>query len=259
MINLNKIAGVDLSITDDWKLIFGEPMSSVRESVRQIDSLSAVWMDPTVHGKEDVYRVYWGAYRVADHAIFRRHGLDHAYVIILPGCYGQEYAKTQGHYHPPVTGKDVSTPELYKVLHGHGCFLLQRSLSPYSKVDDVVLIDVSPGDVFHIAPGYGHLTVNWGDEPLVFEAFLTADLTATTEPYRARRGGTHYIIRNGERAEVVPNKHYEYLPLLRRCQSSDLQRWEEIWGDLLYTQVVHHPGDFVFLSEPSQFDTAWSL
>lgn len=259
MIDLSKIAGLDLSITDDWKLIFGEPMSSVRESVRQIDSLAAVWMDPTVRGEEDIYSVYWGACRAADQAIFQRHKLDHAYVMLLPGCYGQEYAKTQGHYHPPIAGKDVSTPELYKVLHGHGCFLLQHSSPPYSKVGDVVLIEVSPGDVLHVAPGYGHLTVNWGAEPLVFEAFLATDLATTTEPYRARRGGTHYVIRGAEGPEVVTNEHYEYLPSLRRCHSSDLQRWEEVWGSLLYTRVVHHPGDFVFLSDPSQFDTAWSL
>lgn len=257
MRDLSRIAGVNLALTDDWKLLFGEPMSSIRESVRQIDSLAAVWMNPTVHGERDIYRVYWGSYRAADKTIFQRYKLDHAYVVLFPGCYGQEYAKTQGHYHPPVAGKSASSPELYKVLHGHGCFLLQRSSPPYSKIDDVVLVEVSPGDVFHVAPDYGHLTVNWSNEPLVFEAFLAADLTAITEPYRVRRGGTHYVVRGAAGPEVIPNERYKALPPLRR--RSSFQDWEETWDELLYPRVVHHPENFVFLLDPSQFDPAWSL
>lgn len=259
MIDLCKIAGVNVSLTDDGQLAFAEPMSSMVESVRQIDSLAAVWMDPTVRGQEDIYRVYWGAYRSADHAIFEKYGLDHAYVVLFPGCYSCEYNKTQGHYHPPLTGKNASTPELYKVLHGRGCFLLQRSSPPYTNVDDIVLVEVTAGDVFHVAPNYGHLTVSWGDEPLVFEAFLSTNLTPITEPYRARRGGTHYVIHEAAGPAVVSNERYEKLPSLRRRDSSNLVRWEETWGDLLYPWVVHHPEDFLFLVDSSQFDPAWTL
>lgn len=260
MLDLSKIAGVDVSLTADARLMFGEPMSPMVESVRQIDSLSAVWMDPSVSGPDDIYRVYWGAYRADDQAIFAAHDLDHAYVVLFPGRHGQEYNKTQGHYHPPLPGTAASTPELYKVLHGRGYFALQRSLPPFTEVDDVVLVEAVAGDVFHVAPNYGHLTINLGDEPLVFEAFLSTNLTPVTDPYRARRGGTHYVVHGPNHSpEVAPNERYGALPPLRRCSSADMERWETRWGHLCYTQVVQHPEEFHYLVDPAQFDPAWTL
>jgi hypothetical protein len=85
MIDLSKMAGVKLSLTDDGQLAFAEPMSVMVESIRQVDSLAAVWMDPSVRGATDIYRVYWGAYRAADQAVFEEHGLDHAYVVLFSG------------------------------------------------------------------------------------------------------------------------------------------------------------------------------
>ncbi len=259
MIDLSKMAGVKLSLTADGQLHFAEPMSALVESVRQVDSLAAVWMDPTVRGATDIYRVYWGAYRADDQVIFAEHGLDHAYVVLLPGIYNGEYNKTQGHYHPPVAGTNASTPELYKVLHGRGRFLLQRSSPPFAKVEDVVLLDVGPGDVFHVAPNYGHLTINLGEEPLVFEAFLSKNLTPITEPYRARRGGTHYLIREADGPAVLCNERYGDLPNLRQISSADLKPWETHWGELLYPWFVQHAAAFHFLADPTQFDPTWTL
>lgn len=259
MVDLSQIAGISLSLTDDGQLLFGDVMSAMVESVRQIDSLNAVWMDSSVGGTQDIYRVYWDAYRATDGAVLQQHGVNHAYVVLFPGCYGNEYAKTQGHYHPPVLGTTLATPEVYKVLHGHGYFLLQSSSPPYNAVDDSVLVEATAGDVFYVAPNYGHLTVNWGTEPLVFEAFLAANLTPITEPYRARRGGTHYIRRGFTAPEVVANVHYVSLPALRRVTCRQLESWEARWGELLYPWVVHHPADFAFLADPGQFDPAWTL
>lgn len=259
MFDLSKISGVKLSLTDDGQLHFAEPMSAMVESVRQVDSLAAVWRDPSVHGQAAIYRVYWGAYRAGDQVIFAEHGLDHAYVVLLPGAFNGEYNKTQGHYHPPVTGTNLSTPELYKVLHGRGRFLLQHSAPPFDQVDDIVLVDVGPGDLFHVAPNYGHLTVNVGDEPLVFEAFLSTNLTPITEPYRIRRGGTHYLIQEANGPTVVYNERYSDLPSLRQISSANLKLWEAYWGELLYPWFVHHAEAFHFLADPTQFDPAWTL
>ena len=263
MIDLSEIAGVGLGLSGENTLVFSEAMNPVVESVRQINSLSAVWMEASVQGAEDIYRVYWGAYRAAEQPAFSQYGLDHAYVVLFPGTYGCEYSKTQGHYHPPLPVSNLSTPELYKVLYGHGCFLLQHALPPYDHVDDVVLLEASAGDVFYVAPNYGHLTINLGDEPLVFEAFLSSNLTPNTEPYRARRGGAYYVV-EGDRREgeahysVMPNLAYIELPELRRCASNDLERWEAQWGNC-YRWVAEHPEEFAFLVDPAGFDPAWTL
>jgi hypothetical protein len=110
-----------------------------------------------------------------------------------------------------------------------------------------------------VAPNYGHLTINWGDEPLVFEAFLSSNLTPITEPYRTRRGGAHYVVKGSAQPEIVMNESYAELPMLRRCHGNNLESWEAKWGDLCYRWVVEHPEDFLFLVDPTRFDSAWTV
>lgn len=259
MIDLSAVAGIEVAL-HDTHLIFGAPMSEMVESVRQVNSLSAVWMDSSVHGEQDIYRVYWGAYRAVDTPVFAQHGLDHAYVVLFPGRHACEYNKTQGHYHPPLPGTTTSTPELYKVLYGQGYFALQRSHPPYDAIDDVVLVEAQAGDVFHVAPNYGHLTINTGDVPLVFEAFLPTQLTPLTEPYRARRGGAHYVVVGPDgQPEVISNALYGALPHLRHCRAAEFDQWESTWGRLCYAQVVEHPEAFHYLVDPAGFEPAWTL
>jgi glucose-6-phosphate isomerase len=252
MNDLTKQAGVAIKMSD-LRFEFGEPVTPNRLSVRRRGDLAAVWCDPDCMEAADgeLYAVYWGATRLTDGPAFQTLGLDHAYVMIKPGLCGTEFYKTQGHYHPPLAGTALGQPELYHVLTGSGLFVLQRALPPDWYVDDLIVAQVEPGSVVIVPPNYGHLTINWGQEPLVFEAFLAAGLETETAPYREKRGGACYCLTGEPGPRVVPNERYERLPPVR---------WERPWqwptGRSFYGAVVSELVDFTWLRTPAQFDLA---
>lgn len=245
-------AGVAADLRD-LRLYFDEPMTPARLSVRTIGDLAAVWRDPldAAQANSEIYAVYWGAVRASDAGLFQAQGLDHAYVIIEPGVYVSEYYKTQGHYHPPINGTALGEPELYHVLAGRGLFLLQCALPPDWTVGDVIAAEVEPGSVVIVPPNYGHLTVNWGNEPLVFEAFLSPDVEPSTPSYRERRGGACYCLATPDGPRIVPNERYGALPQARRDKP---WQWPADASQPFYSAIVGQLARFPWLRFPERFD-----
>jgi glucose-6-phosphate isomerase len=252
MDDLQARAGIAVDLRD-LRLHFDEPMTQARLSVRTIGDLAAVWRDPLdpMQADVEIYAVYWGAVRAADAGLFQAEGLDHAYVIIKPGVCGLEYYKTQGHYHPPINGTALGEPELYHVLAGRGLFLLQCALPSDWTVKDVIAIGVEPGSVVIVPPNYGHLTVNWSREPLVFEAFLSPAVAPSTLSYRERRGGACYCLATPEGPRVVPNEQYGAFPPARRDAP---WQWPADARLPFYSAIVGHLPRFTWLRFPERFD-----
>ena len=252
MNDLKTRAGIAVDLRD-LRLHFDEPMTPARLSVRTIRDLAAVWCDPLDPAQADaeIYTVYWGAVRADDAALFHEQGLDHAYVIIKPGVCGAEYYKTQGHYHPPINGTALGEPELYHVLAGRGLFLLQSALPPDWTVGDIIAAEVEPGSVVIVPPNYGHLTINWGQEPLVFEAFLSPEVEPSTASYRERQGGACYCLATAKGPRMAPNERYGVLPPARR----DVPwKWLADTGMPFYSAIAGHLPRFTWLRCPERFD-----
>jgi len=250
---LTERAGLAVEI-DSRRLQFKEPVTEPRLSVRTRSNLEAVWREPSRDPADpELYSVYWGTVPIRDEAAFRQQDLDHAYVMILPGTWQGEYFKTQGHYHPPMGENHLGHPELYYVLSGQGLFLLQHAAPPDWQVDDVVVVDVEPGGIVIVPPNYGHLTINTGAEPLVFEAFLANWLQPVTASYQARQGGAAYCLQTPEGPQIVPNERYERLPLIRRISATS---WELATSGVFYSAVASHLDRFAWLREPDSFHLA---
>jgi len=104
-----------------------------------------------------------------------------------------------------------------------------------------------------VPPNYGHLTVNYGGEPLVFEAFMAEKLAPATIPYRDRRGGAIYCLATASGPQVVPNPNYHALPKVREVAPLS---WSISTGanDAFYDAIVGQLDDFAWLYEPRTFD-----
>ncbi|GIG92013.1 glucose-6-phosphate isomerase family protein [Plantactinospora endophytica] len=83
--------------------------------------------------------------------------LPQSITTIQPGLTAGEFWMTKGHQHPDPQG------EIYLGLAGHGGLLLFDG-------ERAEWLDMSPGVIGYIPPGWAHRSVNVGDEPYKFLA-----------------------------------------------------------------------------------------
>jgi glucose-6-phosphate isomerase len=134
----------------------------VRRMLREIGSIfanqEAVQHVLSTEGDRLVYEVY-----VAE--VPERAGhLPYCTTVIYPGRVGDEYHMTKGHYH-----RKRDRAELYLGLSGEGYLLLQN------EAGDVRLVEMKPGIVAYVPPGWAHRTANTGEAPFVFFAVYPGD------------------------------------------------------------------------------------
>lgn len=130
-------------------------------------------------------------------------------VTVLPrpdADSGSELPKTVGHYHTPVSGFRLASPDLYQVAHGHARILLQ---SPIHDGPRSFFVDLQPGEAVLIPPQFGHVTINIGHSALAFANVCVRQPHLDYEPYFRHRGGTYYFVR-GEHNTVQAVRNPAY-------------------------------------------------
>ncbi len=83
--------------------------------------------------------------------------LPQSITTIWPGTCGGEFYMTKGHQHPDPQA------EIYLGLAGTGGLLMFDG-------ENVAWIDMAPGTIGYIPPGWAHRSINPGDEPYKFLA-----------------------------------------------------------------------------------------
>ncbi|MEW6032383.1 MAG: glucose-6-phosphate isomerase family protein [Bacillota bacterium] len=146
----------------------------------------------------------------------------------------------------------LTYPELYQVLSGRAHYLLQKPAAggPAGAIEDAVIVEAGPGDALYVPPGYGHVTINPGPDPLVMVNVVYAGFTSVYGPYRERHGAVYYEIEENGQGYFVPNDHYPDPPEPRLGRPTDLGVLGLRAGEPLYAQLVARPRAFAFLSRP---------
>ncbi len=168
--------------------------------IRRINDLEKVLYDKEwfSQNKEnfEIYHMYRG--------IKEKDGLRYDITEVTSKMFGVEYPKTKGHYHPGDYG------EIYMVIEGKAIYLLQnRDLS------DIVYIEVNPGEVAIIPPGYGHVTINCTDKPLKMANWVSPDFNSLYEPFLEKEGAAYFYTTEG----WVKNEKYGKIPEIRKENS----------------------------------------
>ena len=255
--------GLPLGLAARGRLEFREGLPPVAPQARTLEEMRPVLYNQTAGGPDELYLMYRGVGWPGDAARFSSLGLRFDVTVLLPGLVGGEYIKTAGHYHPD------GYPELYQVVHGQAHYLLQkRATRPAGEepraggtegpADDAALVDVvvveaGPGQALFVPPGYGHVTINPGTEPLVMVNVVDRTFASVYEPYRRRHGAAYYEVEvrddaNVVRAVFVPNDHYSDPPKPRLVQPTRLQDLGLSDDEPLYPQLAREPEVFGFLS-----------
>jgi len=111
---------------------------------------------------------------------------------IFPGKVGKEYYLTRGHYH------DKDDAEIYINLSGRGGLLMQ------TKKGETMYLDLKPGDIGYVPPGWGHRTINTGSEKLVFFFVYPSDAGHDYELVK-EKGFAKIVIEKNGAPKVVDN------------------------------------------------------
>lgn len=154
---------------------------------RSLDEMRPVLLDPSSTGLDPVYVVYKDLNNSWENK-----------TILSSGLYGQEFAKTFGHYH--ADGKD----EVYKIESGEGVLILQDE-------NEVRLIKVTAGQRVTILAKYAHAWINVGKVPLISydDHHNPKD---DYEKIKAKHGLAYYLINDNGQIKTIPNPNYQNPP-----------------------------------------------
>ncbi|MBP2134318.1 glucose-6-phosphate isomerase [Methanomicrobium sp. W14] len=162
--------------------------------------------------------------------------------IIPPRTLGREYVKTKGHYHPDAPC-GCGYPELYQVLSGEAHFLLQTK-DHY----DIVAIEAEEGEVALIPPGYGHVTINPGEDTLIMANIVSDNFESEYSEYILMHGAAYYELSDDG---FVKNPNYgKGLPDIRVVKAEEYPGLNLYHKKPIYS-LIGKKDSLEFLNNPS--------
>jgi glucose-6-phosphate isomerase len=216
-------------------------------AVRTVDDMRCVLADPAARCDGPLYFMYRDlALTPEDRTWLSEQDVRFDITVIPPATIGGEYVKTKGHYHPEGPS-GLGYPEVYQVLAGEAHYLLQRK-----DLSDVVAVTARAGEFVLIPPGYGHVTVNPGDEVLVMANLVSTRFSSEYGVYEEQRGGAYYEMEGGA---WVRNPLYPELPDVQVVRAEEMPKLGIRHGRGIYEMVAGRE-DLLFLNEPERITGA---
>jgi glucose-6-phosphate isomerase len=242
-IELSAFAGLPLRL--DGQLRFGNDTDVEEIKSRARGELGPVAYDPEACRPpgEIQYRMYNGIARQQHVEALRGSPLRYELTLMLPKPLGRERAKTVGHIHNAPAPTRPTFPEIFQVVHGVAHFLFYALRD--NRVHTCNWTEVRAGGKIIAPPDLYHLTINAGDEALVFADLIPRRALAIYDEVRASHGAPYFELDDGN---WVPNPRLKNLPPL---EMFDVRFGEQ--ATPLYTEFTRDPGRFAWLDEPELF------
>jgi len=229
--------------------------TSSRNFAEMKDYTAEALAQPT---SDPIYLMYRSVARSEEYNIIRAARLRYDITVIPPGYFigrEKEFFRTAGHYHPVKPGTTAIYPEIYEVVSGRANLLIQKPKGGDPKaIDEIFTIEVGPGEKAVIPPGFGHMSVNAFDEPLVMANWISADFTYDYSPYKSMRGSAYWMIEGStpEAIEFRKNGNYALVPELQKLRPRELEDLGISHGEPLYS-LVSELDKLAFLNAPEDF------
>jgi glucose-6-phosphate isomerase len=254
VIDLSKYAGYQACLAPETlTLAFGKGVTTAPATVRRLDEVRAVLEDPNAVGPEHLYTIYMDVSAPGVTDALSRRDLGYGAVVYNHGTLGRELLRSQGHVHSTSPETGVAYSELYEFWLGRGLVYMQSSVE--DEVDDVIVIEVGPGDKVAIPPGWAHATVNRGDGPMVFGAVYAPAAELLYEPLRRRRGTAHYVLTDGT---LEPNPSYRRVATPRRTSPHVFPEQVIEPGEPALAALARDESALDFVSHPEAFPGLWA-
>ncbi len=237
----------ELKIESGDNLVFTRTVRFARELTEVLAEPSQVGPDEPLYMMDEL-----GTALERIRKTFDRFALTYSLVLLPPRIIGNEYVKTAGHFHPPISGTTLGYPEVYTQLYGNLILLLQRrSATDSDQMTEFLLVEMNPGFTITIPPNYAHCLVNPTAEPAVMAGLYGKSFKADYEFTRRHHGLAYYVVRGQHGLpEVVPNPNYKERPEATRLTSTSGTHFapvsvqEPIWSSFL-----RKPDEYAFLTQ----------
>ncbi|RJQ36669.1 glucose-6-phosphate isomerase [Candidatus Parcubacteria bacterium] len=265
--SLEKQAGLPLSLDPATNTIaWPDAVRVEKTSVRSLAEMRAFLSNFRTSAPTDtIYTMYRNVCLAADEAAIRSLDLRYDITVIPPGAFDgkrrRELFRTAGHYHPFKPGTGVAYPEIYEVLSGHAYWLIQRpKISDPAIVEEVYLIEAGPGEKAIMLPGFGHVTINAYQEPLVLSDWTSTAFTSDYEPYRRMHGAAYWAFEGPNPETIVfdVNTHYRNVPDLAKYRPREIPEFGLTFDTPAY-ELVRDLEKLRFLSDPEDFTALLTL
>ncbi len=255
MINLEKVSGLPILVDKDYNLKFETPLKPVKPTVRTLEEMKEVLMDPKAKStREDLYYMYRNVHFPDHDNVIERIGLTYDITVIPPATVGKEFNKTVGHYHANPEGSMMAYPEIYEVLHGKAVFLLQKMDPTFKNLIRVLRLEATEGQKVIYPPNYGHIIINATDDVLITANWVANDFKRMYQEVKDYRGMAYYGIKNkaGE-LEFVPNLKYNQLPAVETLTRKFMTGFEIMKDGPMYWLGANNPKTLEFLTDPQKY------
>ncbi len=251
--DLSSIAGFPLRLDEEDYQITTETPFAFRKVSRIGEYLKPVLLDPEeVSSDEELYHLFYiesassGAMDLLKH-----YDLNFTLVFLPPRSIGREYIKTSGHYHPPIPGTNLDFPEVYTQFYGEFQLLLQRrATANLDRLEDCLVVEMTPGLTVTVPPGYGHAMVNTTNKPALMAGLYGRSFKPVPEPIRNRKGMAYYLLADDGGMRIEPNTNYLDLPELQNLTRLEGTHFQSIEADKpVWNSFLDHPEKYAFLTD----------
>ena len=261
MVDLSDVIGLPCKFDPaTCALSLGTQVRDPLYATRELDALRPILADPDCTGPEIIYWMYRNLGRQGDEKLLDQYRLRFDISVFVPCQLGREPMKTSGHYHPAPFQGAPAYPEIYEVLYGEALYLLQKvedmTAGPAEvQVEDCIAMRVKAGEKAMMPPGYGHVTINTLDEPLVMCNWVCADFASFYGSTEQCRGFAYWLVKEGGVERWMRNPNYaKPLPELRFAEPAGIPEFGLEPGAPMYQVCREHPEWFAFLVRPQDYE-----
>jgi glucose-6-phosphate isomerase len=252
MTTLASLAGIEIDWAADGTLTFADDLLIEESFPRPRSRLRSVALDPASCQPDDQvqYWMYNGIARRMDYDKLSATSMRYELTLMFPRALGRERAKTLGHLHSFPADSRLNYPEICEVLYGTAYFVFQTMKPETRSAPFCAVLEAHPGDKVIIPPNLHHLTINAGDEPLLFSDVIPYAVKGIYEPLATMRGAAYLNTRD---AGWITNPYYSSIGELHQWQTNAYPELNLTPQIPLYKAFVEAPEYLAWMLHPERF------